>query len=138
MYGYGSPFAQWVYQDETTGKRYFLESALYVFDKTLGATDDLRDLAQFFERDAEFIWLAMHGSQSGTYQVQFQAPDGRWINSSPLNNANIVGTAQFPVMLPAPVRVPKGGKIGINIKNTSGASNTVQLCFVGVRAYEAP
>lgn len=136
MYGYGNPFAQWVYTDETSGKRYYLEAALFVMNVSLAANEEKRDLSQFFDRDSEFIWLAIQGSQTGAYQIQFQAPDGRWLNSSALRNENIVGTAQFPVMLPAPVRVPKAGKIGVNIKDLSGAANNVQLVFVGVRAYE--
>lgn len=112
---------------------YIPETHFSVFDKALLAAQELKDQSQFFADDCEVEILALHGTQTGTFQLQLQKPNGRWLSSSYVNNTNIVGTAASPFVFPRSIIVPPKAKIGINIKDTSGAGNTVQLVFTCLR-----
>lgn len=112
---------------------YVPKTALFSFDKVLTASQELKDQNQFFADDCEVEVLALHGTQTGAYQLQLQDPGGRWISSSYINNVNCVGNAASPFVLPRSILVPPKAKIGINIKDTSAAGNTIQLVFTCVR-----
>ncbi|MCC7497327.1 MAG: hypothetical protein IT160_07105 [Bryobacterales bacterium] len=117
--------------------QYYDEPGIATFDKVLAAGTEYGDLAQNFDKDADFYWTALSGTQTGAYQVQFILPDGRNLSTSMINNANVIGTGQFPVPIWPTVLVPAGSKIGLRLKDTSGAQNTVQICFVGMRRYRS-
>lgn len=112
---------------------YIPKTALYAFDKVLTANQELKDQSQFFADDVPVEVLALHGTSTGSYQLQLQDPGGRWISTSYINSANIVGSAASPFVLPRSILVPPKAKLGINIKDTSGAGNTVQLVFTCIR-----
>ncbi len=107
----------------------------YVFNRVLQANEELVDLAQFIDADADFVLMALKGSQTGAYEIRFQLPNGRYRSSARIRNANAVGTAQFPVPVFPAIVLPAGGKVGIDIKDLSNAQNTVQLVFVGVKRF---
>jgi hypothetical protein len=114
---------------------YYDEPCLEPFDRTLTGNQAVQNLAQYFSKDADFIWTGVAGSQTAAYSVKFTLPNGRELSSAQIRNANIVGTAQFPVPIFPAVRVPAGGSIGIALTDLSGSSNTIQLVFIGFRRY---
>jgi hypothetical protein len=121
---------------DASGAQYYVEAGAEPFDLTLQANAESRDLSQYFAKDSTFLWTGVAGSQTGLFQVQFQLPDGRLLSSAPVRNSNIIGTAQFPVPIWPAVRIGPNGKIGIaTIKDLSGAANTIQIVFLGVRVY---
>jgi hypothetical protein len=109
------------------------KTVLIAFDKTLLAAQEFKDQSLFFADDCDVEILALHGTQTGAYQLQLQDPSGRWISSSYINNTNCVGTAASPFVLPRSLVIPAKAKLGINIKDTSAAGNTVQLIFTCLR-----
>lgn len=130
------PLAQPVYTDPQTGARFSAEPGIEVFDLVMTANQTQTDLSQSFPRDSAFLWTGLVGNRTGAYKLQIQLPDGTLLTSASVRDANIVGTAQFPVPMFPAVHVPAGGKIGIPIiTDLSGAGNTIQLVFVGVRLY---
>lgn len=130
------PLAQPTYTDPKTGAQFSAEPGVEIFDLVLGAGLTQTDLAQSFPRESAFLWTGLLGSSTGAYQLQIQLPDGTLLTSASIRNANIVGTAQFPVPIFPSVKVPAGGRIGIPvITDLSAAQNTIQLVFVGVRLY---
>jgi len=124
-----------VTQDPQATQQFYDEPASYPFDVTLTANQALKDLSQFFDRDSDFYWTGLVGTQTGAYNLRLQLPSGRFLSSAPVKNTNLVGTAQFPVPIFPAVRVPGGGKIGIEVTDTSGAGNTIQLVFIGIRRF---
>ena len=125
-----------VVTDPKTGLAFYVEAGCEPFDKVLAASTEYKDLAQFFAKDSDFLWTGLGGSATSTsYQVQITLPDGRQLSSAPVNAANLVGNAQFPVAIWPAVRIPAGGKIGLYLKDTSNSQNTIQIVFYGVRLY---
>ncbi len=111
----------------------FNEPAIYAFQRTLTANQVLTDVSLIIDR-GDFVWTAIWGTQTGIYSVRFGLPSGRKITSSNLRNANMVGTAQFPVVI-APQPIAKNGALVIDVSDLSGASNTIELCFAGYHQF---
>lgn len=127
------PLSQPIYTDRD-GRQYSLEAGVEVFDLVLALNDTQRDLSQSFPRESAFLWTGLSGVSTGAYKLQVQLPDGRLLTSAAVRNQNIIGTAQFPVPIFPAIRVPAGGRIGIpTITDLSGAQNTIQIAFHGVR-----
>lgn len=125
-----------VFTDQQTQEQYYVEAGAEPFDVVLTAKEIKKDLAQYFAGDSTFLWTGLAGTQTGTYRVQFTLPDNRQLSSAPINNSNVIGTAQFPVPIWPAVRIPAKGKIGLYIEDLSNAGNTVQIVFLGVRLYK--
>lgn len=119
--------------DTQNGRRVLLEPALYVFDKTLTAGAESRDQILPFEVDCEAVVLALAGSSTGAYQIELKDARGNSITTAPVRNANMIGTAQFPVALPAPLLIPARGTLGLSIKDLSGSGNAIQIVAIAVR-----
>ena len=118
------------------GSQWYPEPGFEPFDATLAADETKRDLAQFFGRDCHFLWTGLAGTSTGLYSVQFVLPSGRLLSTAPVQSVNMIGTAQFPVPIWPPSKVPAGGKVGINLlTDLTSAENTVQILFAGVRLY---
>lgn len=129
--------AQPFYQDPQTKELFVIEPGVEVFDLVMTADQTQTDLSQTFPKDSAFLWTGLAGASTGAYKLQLQKPDGRLLSSAAVRNANLVGTAQFPVPIFPAVRVPAGGRIGINtITELSSSGNTIQLVFIGVRLYK--
>lgn len=106
-----------------------------VLDKVLTSNQEsLRQTAQI-DADSDFLLYAILGSSTGAYDLRVQLPNGRYLNNSYVKSSNYVGSAQFPVPLLAPVYFPAGSSIIVDLKDTSGAGNTIQLVFKGIRRY---
>ena len=133
--GLGQAEQEIIQAAEAAGEAFHTEPASYAYQVTLTADQDLPDQSQLFDGDSWFYWTEIYGSATSTYSIQFRLPSGRWMSSAKINNANQVGTAQFPVFLDPLVKVRPNGRIGINIKDTSSAENTVELIFGGYKIF---
>ena len=122
-------------QAEAAGVQYHLEPAIYVYDVALLASQQLLSQPRGIDGDSDFEWLALAGTSTGTFDVNVQLASGRRIANAWVNSVNIVGTAQFPVALPVAALFPRSGAINIDIRDTSGAPNTVQLIFIGRKLF---
>jgi hypothetical protein len=131
------PLAQPYYQHPQTKEIFATEPGIEVFDLVLALNATQTDLSQTFPKDSAFLWTGLAGVATSTaYKIQIQKPDGRLLSSAAVRSANLIGTAQFPVPIFPAVYVPAGGRIGINsITDLSGAQNTIQIVFIGVRLY---
>lgn len=113
----------------------YREPYFLVYSRTLAANEMPSNQAKPIDTAGDFEWLALSGSQTGDYEVNFQVANGRQICDARIRNAGIVGSAQFPVMLPTPIYITAGSQIAIDIKDLSGAQNTIQIVFIGFRHY---
>lgn len=111
------------------------EGGYYPYDITLSANQGLLDQTVIIDGDSDFLILGVTSTQTGIFQFNFRSGQGRAIAQQQLRNANLAGTGQFPVALPKPMIVPKAGRIGVDITELTGAPNTVQLVFIGIRLY---
>lgn len=115
---------------------FYEEVFQYVFQVTLTASQAVKEQRQTIDRDADFIWTAVWGTQTGNYSVQFRDANGRIMSSGELRNANAIGTAQFPVPMMKPRLIPGGGFITMNLTELSVASNTIELVFGGYKRFK--
>lgn len=93
---------------------------------------------QAIERDADFELRAIVlNSQTGIYQVQFVINGWYQLSAGQILNANMQSDPSSPyVIFPAQL-IPAGGRIQINITDLSGAPNTIQIVFRGVKRFQA-
>jgi len=121
--------------DPQTGIEYSVEPGPGVFDVALTANQEKKELSQYFDRDANFFWFGLHGSSTGAYSIHLTLPNGRQFSAAPINNANLIGTADSPLLIWPGQMVSAGGTLGMVLKDLSGAPNTIQIIFDGVRLY---
>jgi len=116
--------------------RFYEESFQYVFQISLTANQAVKEQRQTIDRDADFIWTALWGTQTGNYSVQFRDAKGGIMSSAELRNANAIGTAQFPVPLMKPRLIPGGGFITMNLTELTGSGNVIELVFAGFKRFK--
>lgn len=109
----------------------------YVYDVVLTANQVLYDQVTPIRNDADFEWRAMVSAvNTSTFKVRFSDSQGYYLSNGFINNANFLDNgARLPWTVFPGVLLPAGGKIGIDIQDTSGAENTIQLLFRGVNRY---
>ncbi len=113
---------------------YTEEPCIYVFQRALTASQHLPDVPVLIDNDSDFMLTGIHGSSTGAYTINFRLPGGRLISSAEIANTNMLGTAAEPAAIgPAPIY--RAGSIGpaLTLTDTSGAGNTLEICFTGVR-----
>lgn len=109
-----------------------------VFDIVLAANEEKRGAVVSLDRDADFLLMGFLISNFTSASFQLQLFDNQQQNLSSgyvYGAAFLVGGLAVPFAL-VPGRIfPAGGAIGINIKDTSGAENTIQIAFRGIKRY---
>lgn len=112
----------------------------YVYDVVMTANQVLNDQVVPIQNDADFIWRAFRiGTATGAFKIRFSDSQGYYFSNSLINSANFqsggvnVDYAIFPE-----VAFPSGGRIGIDITDLSGAGNTIELLFRGIKRYRMP
>ncbi len=112
-------------------QQYYEETHALTVDLTLSANQELLSQGIFIDSDGDFVLKAIVGTQTGAYAVRFRLPSGRYWPSAYTRNSNLVGTAQFPVPVEPNAVFPAGSQVQFDIKDLSGASNTIQLVLIG-------
>jgi len=107
------------------------------FDVVLAANQESPNLARDVPTDADFIWRATIASvQTGEYSVQFKDSQGYEFSNGLIHRINISASAIAPSVNGHEIVIPAGGQIGIHILDLSGAPNTIQILFLGVKRYK--
>jgi hypothetical protein len=115
---------------------YAYEAALYVFQIVLTANQKLNAQKVPIDPDSDFLLRGIHGTSTGSYTVNMRLPRGNNLANAQLQNTNFVGTAQQPAPIgPSPVYIANGIGPSLDLIDTSGASNTLEIVFSGVRRY---
>lgn len=110
-------------------------SFFYVFNVTLTA-NQLLNTQRGVENDADFAWRAtVANSQTGAYSVQFSDSQGFFLSNDLIRLANFQGDVASPQPVEPEIVIPAGGTIGILIRDDTGAPNTIQIVFEGVKRY---
>jgi hypothetical protein len=93
-------------------------------------------VTQTIDQDADFEWIWIISSQTGTWSVTIRDPStGRDMSNNPINSENFAGTAQLPFPLIEPYVWARATSIKATFNDRSGNSNTVQLVLGGYKLY---
>lgn len=108
----------------------------YVYDVVLTASQTLLAQSVSTTNDADFeIRAIVIAFSTGTFRVRFSDSQGYYISNSMVESANILGDASSPMPVFPGLLIPAGGQIGIDIQDTSGSGNTIEILFRGVKRY---
>lgn len=106
----------------------------YTYNVTLSANQLLTNDGTLIYTDADFfitgVLLALN---TAAFQFQLSDASGYYLMNSMINSAALQIVTPFP-FVPA-VKIPAGGRIGINIQDLSGAANTIQLIYRGYKSF---
>lgn len=114
---------------------FYPEAGVYNLDITLTANQEVTDAGVFLDGDSDFELLSISGSSTAAYNIRLRTPRGKSYPQTYCKHSNLVGSAAFPTPLETPWRFPSTGKISVDLRDTSGASNTIQLLFRGRRLF---
>lgn len=110
------------------------ESKWYVVNFTLTANQSQRGVVDI-ELDADFIWRAHCYASTSTFTLQFTDHKGFSLSNAPVASANYSNDPANPTAWESEITVPKRAKITIDVTDTSGAGNTVQIVLIGVHRF---
>lgn len=86
------------------------------------------------ETDADFEVVNICYYSTSTLTFQIKEGDRTWFFRA-LDARLVAGTAQYPYILPVPRIVPKNATLQITVTDTSGSSNTFNICFLGNKLF---
>lgn len=108
----------------------------YVFDIVLTGNQNLPNQVQPTLNDSDFAWRAVIiNSNTGAFSVRFSDSQGYQLSSGYVLSANLQGDAASPYPIFPEIIIPAGGKIGLDLIENSGLTNTIEIGFRGVRRY---
>lgn len=108
----------------------------YPYDVVLTAAQFLRDQSISTTNDADFAWRALViGFSTGAFNVRFADSQGFYLSNGMVASANILGDASSPYPVFPEIIIPAGGRIGVDIQDTSSSGNTIELLLKGVKRF---
>jgi hypothetical protein len=108
----------------------------YPYDVVLTGNQFLRDQSISTTNDADFAWRAIViASMTGSFNIRFADSQGYYLSNGLIASANLLGDAASPFPVFPEILIPAGGRIAIDIQDTSGGTNTIQLLCRGVKRY---
>jgi len=108
----------------------------YVYDVVLTANQVLKDQAVSTMNDADFAMRAVViAFNTGSFSARFSDSQGYYLSNGLIASGNLIGDAASPLPIWPEILIPAGGRIGIDITETSGNPNTVEILFRGVKRY---
>ncbi len=107
----------------------------YVHDAVLTAL--LRRVDQIpIHNDSDFAWRGIViNVATGPFTVRFSDSQWYFLSSGPILSANLQGDASSPYVIFPELVIPAGGRVDVELTDTSGAPNTIQLLLRGVKRY---
>ena len=133
-----NPFASPSYNGimPNTPQGYIDVDFTYPYDVQLSANQFLRDQSISTTNDADFAWRALViGDSTGPFNVRFADSQGFYLANGMIASANILGDPSSPYPVFPEIIIPAGGRIGVDIQDTSDATNTIQLLLKGVKRF---
>lgn len=108
----------------------------YPYDVSLTANQQLLNQSVSTTNDADFAARAwVIASSTGSFNIRIYDSQGYALSNGYIASANILGDAASPFPIFPEMLIPAGGKIGIDIQDTSGAPNTIEILFRGVKRF---
>ena len=110
----------------------------YVYDTSpaLSANEARVNQAVSTMNDADFAIRAIYVSvATGSFAIRLSDSQGYYLSNGLVASGNLLGDAASPFPVWPEILIPASGRIGIDITDTSGAPNTVEIVFRGVKRY---
>lgn len=108
----------------------------YPYDVTLTSLEVLPGQQISTTNDADFAWRAVVVAlMTGPFSVKFYDSQNYSLSNDYIASANLLGDASSPFPIFPEILIPAGGRIGIDIQDTSGAGNTIELLCRGVKRF---
>ncbi len=108
----------------------------YVYPISLTALQLLSNQSVSILTEPDFLWRGLLFSSTGAFSVRFQDGQQYYLSNDLIMSTNLLGTAGDPFPVFPEVFYPAGGKIVLDIEDTSNAPNTGQLIFIGAHRYK--
>jgi len=108
----------------------------YVLNVSLTASQRLDNQPLPLQGDAPFAVRALVATSTGSFRLRIKTPQNDYMSNELVNSPNIVGTGQFPAPVFPEIVFPRTGVISVDLEDTSGAPNTIQLVFKGAKRFE--
>jgi hypothetical protein len=115
---------------------YAEEPCMYTYQVVLAAGQSLKNQNVPIDVDSDFLLTGIHGTRTGPFNVNYKLPSGRSFSNVAVQDTNLIGTANQPAAI-GPSALYNRGTVGptLEIQDTSGAANTLELCFSGIRRF---
>jgi hypothetical protein len=115
---------------------YAEEPCVYTYQVVLTAAQILKNQNVPIDVDSDFLLTGIHGTRTGSYNVNFKLPSGRSFSNVMIQDTNLIGVANQPTAI-GPSALYNRGTVGptLEITDTSGAGNTLEICFSGIRRF---
>ena len=133
-----NPLAPPVYNgiNDDSPERTVDQDYTYPYDVVLTANQVLPDQAKTTDTDADFAWRGIVvASATGAFNIRFSDSQGYYLSNGLIASANLLGDAASPFPVVPEILIPAGGRIGIDLQDTSGNPNTIEILFRGVKRY---
>ena len=110
------------------------EPCMYVFQLVMTPGQKLANQKVPIDTDSDFLLTGIHGTSTGDYSINFKLPSGKPFANNQVQKQNLIGTANQPTAI-GPSQVYLGASIGpaLDLTETSGFANTLEICFSGIR-----
>ncbi len=108
----------------------------YVRDVVLTANQILQDSVDI-EPDADFVAVGLYvATSTGAFSLRWSDSRQYYVSNSRIASANLSTDPAAPYPIFPQIVLPKNGRIGIEIGDTSGAGNTIQLVWRGWKRFK--
>lgn len=110
----------------------------YVYDVSLTASQLLLAY-QPLDNDADFVLRGVGVNYySGAFAVRWADSTSYWFSNARIYYLNIINSAASPYPIWPEIVMPAGGNIQLDLAEMSGATNTIEFVFRGVKRFRVP
>jgi hypothetical protein len=135
---YAAPVVQGIQGAAGSGGIGFVDIGdAYPFDVTIAVANTLlTNQALAINADADFVFRALMFTSVGTFSVRIYDGDQYATSDGLIMSQNLTGTPGDPFPWFPELWYPAGGKILIDIQDTSGSpNNVIELLFIGASRF---
>ncbi len=109
---------------------------IYVYSRTLTANQVVTSDSLSLDTDSDFYLRGMvRAAATGAFTYKIADESGYYLSNANLSSNSLPPNAALPLPIVPQIRYSAGGRITIDITDTSGAENTIELHFIGFRRY---
>lgn len=111
-------------------------SGFYVYPISLTGNQTLSNQSVSIMTEPDFLLRGILFTSTGTFSIRMQDGQQYYISNDFILSTNLLGTAGDPFPIFPEIFYPAGGKIVLDIQDTSGSNNTGQIVFIGANRYK--
>lgn len=114
-------------------------SGIYVYERVLTANEVVTGDVLSIYTDSDFFARGIVLAQAtGEFSFRYADESGYYTSNSLISSNALPTNASLPFPIVPQLRFSAGGRILIDITDQSGATNSIQLWFIGTRNFTVP